>query len=224
MGWSEVAACSHARRLEQQGWLVRYPMTRGEGSLFVATRNGNRVLAVSLRAAGVPAPTWWAHHCGCAWMAAWLGLRGHRFLGDRELLEDRAWSGEISWHDRKGYHDAHHRPDLVGTHKEGWHTPIEVELAQKSIERLRAILGMHASWRAYRRTGGVIYVCGNQDGCDRVKRVAEKSGSFPAGSIGLRIELLDTIEREAIQMSEQSRAARSSRSVGDLQPAGDRAD
>jgi hypothetical protein len=220
MGWSEVAARSHARRLEQQGWLARYPMTRGEGSLFVATRTGNRVLAVSLRAAGPPGPTWWAHHCGCAWMAAWLGLRGHPFLGDRELLEDRAWSGEISWQDRKGYHDARHRPDLVGINKEdGWAVSIEVELAQKSIERLRAILWMHAQWRAYRRAGGVIYVCGDQDGCERVRRVAEKSGSFPPGSIGLRIELLDTIKRAAIEMSEQTRAARSSRSAGDLEPA-----
>ena len=40
MGWSEVAARSHARRLEKEGWLARYPMTRGEGCLFVATRTG----------------------------------------------------------------------------------------------------------------------------------------------------------------------------------------
>jgi hypothetical protein len=92
MGCSEVAARSHARRLEREGWLARFPMTRGEGS---------------------PAPTWWAHHCGCAWVAAWLMLRGHQFLGDHELLDDRGWSGEISWRDYKGVHVSRHRPDLI---------------------------------------------------------------------------------------------------------------
>jgi hypothetical protein len=58
MGWSEVAARSHARRLETEGWLERYPMTRGSGSLFVATRTGVRVLGLNLRPAGPPAPTW----------------------------------------------------------------------------------------------------------------------------------------------------------------------
>lgn len=32
MGWSEVAARHHARRLEREGWLERVPMLRGEGS------------------------------------------------------------------------------------------------------------------------------------------------------------------------------------------------
>jgi hypothetical protein len=40
MRWSEVAARSHARRLEREGWLERWPMTWGEGSLFLATRKG----------------------------------------------------------------------------------------------------------------------------------------------------------------------------------------
>src|SRR5438270_10606752 len=76
MGWSEVAARSHARRLEAEGWLERQPMTRGQGSLFLATRTGVRMTAIPLRAASTPAPTWWAHHCACAWAAAWLTVRG----------------------------------------------------------------------------------------------------------------------------------------------------
>ena len=48
MGWSEVAARSHARRLEQERWLVRVPMTRGAGSLFVATRTGVSVAGVDV--------------------------------------------------------------------------------------------------------------------------------------------------------------------------------
>jgi hypothetical protein len=68
MGWSEVAARSHARRLEREGWLARYPMTRGDGSLFQATRTGVTVVALPVRPAGPPAATWWAHHCAVAWM------------------------------------------------------------------------------------------------------------------------------------------------------------
>src|SRR2546421_12938743 len=75
MGWSEVAARSHARRLEREGWLERHRMTRGQGSLFVATRTGVRVAGVSVRAAVAPAPTWWAHLSGRAWAAAWVTAR-----------------------------------------------------------------------------------------------------------------------------------------------------
>jgi hypothetical protein len=211
MGWSEVAARSHARRLEIEGWLARYPMTRGEGSLFVATRTGIRVVGLSLRAAGPPAPTWWAHHCGCAWAAAWLGLRGHGFLGDRELVQDAAWSEEISWRDHKGVHDARHRPDLVGIHRDGWCVAVEVELAQKSVERLRAILTMHAHWRSAGRTGGVIYMCGDQDGCDRISRVADELGLIGGGGRGLRVELLRNMRTEASQASEDARTRRTGR-------------
>jgi len=199
MGCSEVAARSHARRLEREGWLVRFPMTRGEGSLFVATRTGTSVLGLRLRAAGSPAPTWWAHHCGCAWVAAWLTLRGHQFLGDRELLDDRGWSGEISWRDHKGAHVSRHRPDLIAIASTGARIAVEVELAQKSVERLRAIITMHACWRAAGTTGGVIYVCRDQDGCDRVNRVDGR---------GLRIELVETIKRQTIEACERVRADR----------------
>src|SRR5947209_4869313 len=132
MGWSEVAARSHARRLETAGWLARHAMTRGGGSLFLATRTGIAVAAVPVRAAGRPAPTWWAHHCAVAWMAAWLKLRGHDLLGSRELLDGDEWSGEISWRDRSGYKNAKHRPDLIACPRGGGRIAIEVELAKKS--------------------------------------------------------------------------------------------
>ena len=206
MGCSEVAARSHARRLEREGWLARFPMTRGEGSLFVATRTGISVLGLRLRAAGSPAPTWWAHHCGCAWVAAWLMLRGRQFLGDRELLDDQGWSGEISWRDHKGVHVSRHRPDLIALASTGERFAVEVELAQKSIERLRAIITMHASWRAADATGGVIYVCRDQDGYERVNRVAEQTGLIATEGRGLRIELLETIKSQTIETCERVRA------------------
>lgn len=207
MAWSEVAARSHARRLEDQGWLARYPMTRGQGSLFVATRTGIAVLGLGLRACGPPAPTWWAHHCGTAWTAAWFTARGRQILGARELLEKPAWSAPITWIDGKGMHTAGHRPDLVTILPSGHRAAVEVELAQKSAERLRAILSLHSLWLD-QRTSAVMYVCGGQDSYDRVRHAARALGMTPEGR-HIRIELLQTIRGQAITACEATRSARS---------------
>jgi hypothetical protein len=206
MGWSEVAARSHARRLETEGWLARYPMKRGEGSLFQATRVGVAVAAVPVRAAGPPAPTWWAHHCAVAWMAAWVKLRGHDLIGARELLERDAWSGEIRWWDHSGYKKAKHRPDLVVRRSTGGQVAIEVELTKKSVERLRAILYRHAVWRSAGQTGGVCYVCPDQDACERIKKHAADVGLFAGGR--LRLELLDAVKAQTTAGYEKIRVGR----------------
>jgi hypothetical protein len=206
MGWSEVAARSHARRLEAVGWLARYPMKRGEGSLFQATRLGVAVAEVSVAAAGAPAPTWWAHHCGVAWMAAWVKLRGHDLIGARELLDYDEWSGEIRWWDHSGSKKSRHRPDLVARRRTGGQVAIEVELTKKSVERLRAILARHAAWRSGGQTGGVFYVCPDADACERIKKYAAEVGLFDGG--GLRLELLDVIKAQALAGYEEIRAAR----------------
>jgi hypothetical protein len=216
MGWSDVAARSHARRLERAGWLARYPMTRGDGSLFLATRVGIEVAAVPVSAAGPPAPTWWAHHCAVAWMAAWLKLRGHEFLGGRELLEGDEWSGEISWRDRSGFKNATHRPDLVACPRGGRHIAIEVELTKKSAERLRAILWRHAVWRSNGQIGGVIYICADHEGGEHITSLAAEAGL--ARGRGLRVEQLDTIKAQAFAAYEEIRAARLSSGSGDARP------
>ena len=205
MGWSEVAARSHARRLEREGWLARYPMTRGNGSLFVATRIGVAVASVPVRAAGEPGPTWWAHHCGCAWMAAWLTVRDREFIGGRELLGRDDWSAEISWRDHKGPHTSGHRPDLVGIRPDGRPVAIEVELAQKSAERLKAILRLHAGWRAAGKTNGAWYVCGDEDGCARIRKIATATGHFTSDDPGLRVRLLEAIRTEASEAADARR-------------------
>ncbi len=102
MVWSEVAARRHARRLEDAGWMARYPMTRGSGCLLVATREGIRSAGFTFRATGTPAPTFWAHHSARAWTATWLGLLGHEFLGDRELAHDPDWIEEVMWQRLQG--------------------------------------------------------------------------------------------------------------------------
>ena len=165
-------------------------MTRGQGSLFFATRTGVRMTGVPLTATSPPAPTWWAHHCACAWVAAWLTVRGRTMLGSREVLADPNWSGEVTWRDAKGFHRRGHRPDLVAVHpKSGGGVPLEVELAQKSANRLRAILDLHAAWRLAGKTGGVLYICADTDGCSRIRRVAAHVGLRDnVGRGGLRLD------------------------------------
>jgi hypothetical protein len=216
MGWSEVAARSHARRLEAEGWLARFPMTRGTGSLFVATRSGNRVLGLSIRPAGTPAPTWWAHHRACAWAAAYLQLRGRTFLGDRELLDQPGFSGRISWTDAKGHHAAGHRPDLVGLFPDGRPVALEVELTQKSLTRLRAILTLHARWRAEGRTSGVLYVCRDQDLAERITSAARAVNGHDLPGVAVR--LLDELRRLSTEADEQRRTARTARIAGPSDP------
>jgi Glu-tRNA(Gln) amidotransferase subunit E-like FAD-binding protein len=104
--------------------------------------------------------------------------------------------------------------------KSGHRVAVEVELAQKSADRLRAILAMHALWRLDRRTNAVMYVCGDQDRADRIERAGAQIGFVDR----LRIELLETITAQAIEASEEMRAARKSRSANELQPTGDRPD
>lgn len=206
MGWSEVAARSHARRLEREGWLERYPMTRGHGSLFVATRRGVQVADVAVRAAGEPAPTSWAHLSACAWMAAWLTARGRGVVGSRELLADRTWQGKIGWSDHKGFHTAGHRPDLLIFRDDlSGVAAVEVELAQKSIARLEAILRLHARWWRDDRTIGVVYICGDEDGRKRVRKVAPRVGLGEDPAEGLRIELLASIKAQTIAASRSGR-------------------
>jgi hypothetical protein len=194
MGWSEVAARSHARRLEREGWLERCPMTWGEGSLFLATRKGVLMLGVLLIAASTPAPTSWAHDSACAWTAAWLTVRGRMFLGQREVLSRPEWSGQLHWQDRNSFKRSGHRPDLVAL-RDSSRFAIEVELAGKSRPRLDAILKLHDDWIRGGKIGGAIYICGNEEGQRRVERSAQRVAPFGRK---LRLELLDTIKQETI--------------------------
>jgi hypothetical protein len=177
MGWSEVAARSHARRLEREGWLERSPMTWGDGSLFLATRKGVLMLGVPVVAASTPAPTWWAHDSACAWTAAWLTVRGRTFLGQREVLSRPEWSGQLHWQDRNSFKRSGHRPDLVAL-RDSSTFAIEVELAGKSRPRLDAILKLHDDWILGGKIGGVIYICGNENGQRQVERSAQRVAPF----------------------------------------------
>lgn len=200
MGWGRTAGYSHASRLLAAGWAERTAMAQGDGSMIYPTRDGLKVAGVTaVSLASAPAPTTWAHSEACAWVAAWLTARGRQMAGPRQLLADEFWRGELEWMERSGLRRRGHRPDLAGGLPAGGPLlPIEVELASKSLPRLRAILGLHASWVAAGKTPAVIYICGDSNLADRVRHEAQGVGLAPERKT-LRVELLDTIRHSAIQ-------------------------
>ena len=205
MGWSEVAARNHARRLEREGWLERVPMLRGEGSLFLATRKGVRMLGVPLIGCTTPAPTWWAHDVACAWTAAWMTVRGRAFLGPRELLVDPSWSGRLELTHRSSGRQLGHRPDFVGLVGDG-RIAVEVELAPKSKRRLDAILRLHRDWLSDKKTKGIVYICGSEESRRRIQRANQRVDVMPG--YRLRIDLLETITAETRAEFERARTSR----------------
>jgi hypothetical protein len=171
-------------------------MTRGQGSLLVATRSGVRLTGVVATAAPRPTQMWWAHLEACSWTAAWLTARGRHLQGSREVAADPSWRGELKWRDAKGRHKSGHRPDLAWRTDRG-RVAIEVELARKWTPRLEAIIDLHARWRASGSTGGVIYVCLDKTGCERVLELAAERGLTDGRGGGLRVERLDVIKQQA---------------------------
>jgi len=135
-------------------------------------------------------------------MAAWLTVHPREFKGSRELLEFDEWSGKIAWWDHKGHHESRHRPDLVAIRLDGRPIAVEIELAPKSIERLRGILRRHAVWRHAGKSNGVHYICGDENARERIRTAAKTGRTFRYDDLGLRLMLLDTIKAEAIEMRE----------------------
>ena len=193
MGWCSSVAGSHARRLERQGWLERHRMTRGQGSLLVATRRGVRMSGLAVSAPAAPAPTWWAHDCACAWTAAWLSVRGREWRGPREVLADPQLKGELEWLTGTGRRRTGHRPDLAVVMPTGT-VAIEVELQRKADKRLRAILGLYGQWLTERQITGLIYVCRTSAVAKRIRESGLAAG-LPDGA--LRVELLSTVQAQA---------------------------
>ncbi len=200
LGWSRQTAFSHARRLEDVGWVRRCPTVRGDGSLVIITRRGVRQAGVEVAAPRPPAPTWWAHLHGCAWAAAWLTARGRAMQGPREVAADDSWAGELRWRDARGHRTASHRPDLAWL-VEGQRVAVEVELQRKSTPRLEAILALHQRWKSSGRTGGVIYICADHVVRDRIIRVAAEHDLVTGAGGGLRVETLGLIEKQAREAS-----------------------
>jgi len=185
--------------LERERWLVRYPMTRGEGSLLVATQNGVLVTGLYVAPSREPAPTWWAQRCACAWTVAWLTVRGEDWRGPREVLADCGMHAELEWLEHTtwrrgdGLRAVTHRPDLAVLSEHGL-VVVAVDLQSKMTKRRVAVLHNYRRWFAQERIAGVLYVCGTETGAERVKDAATEAG-FPRKR--LRIELLSTIRAAA---------------------------
>ncbi len=194
MGWGLRATQSHSQRLEREGWLRRYAMTRGNGSLLVVTDRGVRVAELELSAAPRPTPTWWAHDCACAWTAAWLTVREADWRGPREVLADSGLTGKLEWQTRAGWRGATHRPDLALSIADGT-VVVEVELRRKSSNRLGAVLAMYRDWLSESRIAGVVYVCGSQALADRVQKFSLDAG-LPVRAT--RLELLDAVRAQIV--------------------------
>ncbi len=199
MGWGRRATYSHASRLLGAGWLERCERTRGQGSLVYASRAGVR--ACRTKAAPVPrdpSPVSWPHCDASAWTAAWLTARRRGMVGSREMLLKHEWYGDLRWRVRGETRERRHRPDLAGQLPDGRLLPIEVELIQKSAAGLRAVLSLHAEWVMSGRSPAVMYVCDGQGLAELVGTLGEEVGlSVERGT--LRIELIQTIQEEAIK-------------------------
>ena len=172
--------------------------TRRQGSLLVVTRRGARMSGLAVGAPSAPAPTWWAHDCACAWTAASLSVRGRDWRGPREVLADPRLKGELEWLTRNGWRGSGHRPDLAAVIPTGM-VAIEVELQRKADKRLRAVLGLYGQWLAERQITGLIYVCRDAAGAERVRELGVATG-LPDGA--LRIELLSSVQAQARRTSE----------------------
>ena len=207
MEWSEVAARSHARRLEREGWLARYPMARGEGCLFVATRAGVRAAGVAARPlANGARPASWPTCIATAWTAAWLRARGRSFIGPRELRLNEQWVMTQRWRDRDGRHVAVHRPTFVGE-VNGSHVLIEVQLTRQSRPRLLAALGAHATWIVEQRSSAVIWVCSDEFETDHIVAAGERLGLSTERGL-LRVELVERLKAAALEVAADHGAAR----------------
>ena len=164
MRWSRPVLADHLARLIAAGLVWRVPMTRGEGSLLIITRDGARMAGAG-RAPRGPGPTSWAHTVACAWTSAWFEVRGRDWLSTSEVTHDDGWRGRVSYTDGRGRsHRLRHTPDL-GTYvgDPGRPVAVEVELQRKSLARLRAILAMYADRTTDGDLAGIVYITGNAD-------------------------------------------------------------
>ena len=195
MGWGDRVARSHASRLEREGWLERFPMIRGQGSLLAATRRGVRMAGLPVSAPAAPDPALWAHDCGCAWTAAWMGVRGAKgWRGPREVLTDPDLKRTVIWSTRSDLRRSGHRPDLMMYALPGL-LAVEVELQRKSASRMCGIASMYRAWADEGGITGVLYVCADARLADHVSAHAARAG-IPHGG-ALWIELLDDIREQA---------------------------
>ncbi len=177
MGCSERVARDHVSRLEAAGLVQRTPMRRGDGALVMVTRKGALEAGhPARRALRSLSPMGWAHASACAWVSAWLHLRGRDWISEREILDDDFWRFDLRYQDHRGTVRRTHRPDL-GAHTLSGPVAIEVELQPKTAARLRGICWMYAQLSEDDAPlDGVIYVTDRPDLADLIGHTAATVG------------------------------------------------
>ena len=95
---------------------------------------------------------------------------------------------------------AHGKRLVYGGHVIG----IAASQLTRILPDLATILKLHLGWIIAEKTNGVIYICGDEEGCRRIERAGRRVGLYPT-SKHLRIELLDTITAETVTAFESSR-------------------
>ena len=184
MGCSERVARDHVSRLETAGLVQRTPMRRGDGALVMVTRKGALEAGhPARRALRSLSPTGWAHASACAWVSAWLHLRGRDWISEREILDDDFWRFDLRYQDHRGTVRRTHRPDL-GVHTLSGPVAIEVELQPKTAARLRGICWMYAQLSEDDAPlNGVIYIT---DRHHVARLVTRNAASMGLDSLSLR--------------------------------------
>ena len=116
--------------------------------------------------------------------------------GSMPLAEAARWR-------RDGRSEVGHRPDFVGLVGDDW-IAVEVELAPKSKQRLDAILRLHRDWLWDKKTNGIVYISGSEQGQRRIHRANLRVDVMPG--YRLRVDLLDTVIAQTRAEFERSRA------------------
>ena len=155
-------------------------MRRGDGALVMVTRKGALEAGhPARRALRSLSPTGWAHASACAWVSAWLHLRGREWISEREILDDDFWRFDLRYQDHRGTVRRTHRPDL-GVHTLSGPVAIEVELQPKTAARLRGICWMYAQLSEDDAPlNGVIYITDRND----VARLVTRSGAYDGSRV-----------------------------------------
>ena len=197
MSWGRAVRYDHARRLAAAGLVRTVRMTQGDGSLFVATAAGAaRVGYPASWAVRSIGPSTWAHATACAWVSAWLELRGRSWWSEREIAGDEFWLRSVRYSDHRGTARVTHRPDLAVELTAG-PAAIEVEVQRKPRARLLAVLRMYADSidEDDDPLAGLLYVCDRADIADTVRRAAWDAGLAEGSTLSVRT--MDEVVRQA---------------------------
>ena len=153
LGFGWRATYSHVERLAAAGLVY----DRG-GSVVAITRRGRLAVGADLGdvRSGAISGAGIAHSRAMSWVAAFLTLRGRRWIGERDLMRDERWRVPVIWM-RGGL--GSHRPDLVSM-VDNRHVAIEVELSSKAPRRLRAILAGYDDAIRRGQFTAVTYIAG----------------------------------------------------------------